>query len=112
MSWLGRLFRREPEPPKVQDRRWMNEDWRVGDLAECICGNWEFPQPEDPMSGDILRVTSIGDGPTPDGRLLITALGFEGKPPAIVGRRLPFARSGRGTSPRMLSSPRRLSGCV
>lgn len=32
------MFRAPPAPPK--DRRVWNEDWRVGDIAECVTTDW------------------------------------------------------------------------
>lgn len=53
------LFRR-----RVIDKRAMNEDWAVGDLAECIDGDrWikDFASEADPKTGDILRVRELID---------------------------------------------------
>lgn len=60
----------------------MNEDWRPGDLAQCIADDWIIPTGEDPKIGDILRVTKVldltGDYPNA-GRVRFYALRFEGK---------------------------------
>lgn len=90
MSLLGRIFgRREPPPTPRQiiDRRTMNEDWRVGDLACCVMrpGMWWSPgSPFDPKDGDILRVSHILDGVHEKSDSLIIALGFHGKPADIL----------------------------
>lgn len=58
MSFWSRLFGRETP---VEDRRCMNEDWRVGDLAECIGdGPWDCGDTK-PELGDICRVSAVVD---------------------------------------------------
>ena len=66
--------------PAIVDRRFMNEDWCVGDLAECISEGFASPDCHDPKRGDVLRVTVVGEHVATDAPVLITALGFEGKP--------------------------------
>ena len=46
-----------------QPRNPINEDWAIGDLAECLAeGDWE-PDPEGPENGDVLKVIGIDTGP-------------------------------------------------
>lgn len=81
MNWRGLLFGEiKPAPP--QDRRGLNEDWRVGDLARCLvrASGWDPPSPLDPDLDEVRRVSGIVEGSTRDGKFLITALRFEGKP--------------------------------
>jgi hypothetical protein len=73
-------FNRKPEtaPPLIDKRGW-NEDWQVGDIAECINDNWDFASPQDPKVGDVLTVSGLrGDEKTKKG-VVISALKFEGK---------------------------------
>ena len=57
-------FKRNP-PPLVDNRVW-NEDWRVGDTAECIIGqdkwNTLIPPWEKPAKGQRLTVSGFRDG--------------------------------------------------
>lgn len=82
---IGRLFRhwRKPAPQSTpaapDDCRNMNEDWKPGDLAECIDDGWSHPNPHCPKVGDVLRVSAVLTGITQDSRL-IYALKFVGKP--------------------------------
>lgn len=75
-------FRRKPKMPPIIDRRHMNEDWLVGDLAECTAD----PDPFDrltvsPNVGDRLRVAGVATDQTDmEGRTRLHALMFEGKP--------------------------------
>lgn len=66
-------------PPKVVDRRHMNEDWCVGDLAECISDDFHPADSLDPKTGDVLRVTGVSDVLHRQ-NLRFFALRFEGKP--------------------------------
>jgi len=50
--------RRKPAP----DNRQWNEDWCIGDEAECLVDVWMFTGPNDPKKGDVLTVTAIIDG--------------------------------------------------
>lgn len=74
-------FRRKPTPPV--DHRIMNEDWAVGDLAQCIDDRFCDPEPFDPKVGDVLRVAGIDDCTNHRNRRCIWLL-FEGKT-GIVG---------------------------
>ncbi len=65
--------------PRIIDRRNMNEDWQVGDLAVCVGDDWEFPHVADPRAGEVLRVNHIEEGISPSG-VRAFYLGFEGKP--------------------------------
>jgi hypothetical protein len=65
MNWFGRLFRRDPPRPK--DQREWNEDWCVGDLAECIASNFDGYAPELEL-GRVYRVSKIKDLVNPRGR--------------------------------------------
>ena len=76
-GFFRRLFRRTPSP---LDRRFMNEDWRVGDLAECIVGDWDPGSPHDPRLGERLRVSGLRDGVSATGYCRAYFLLFEGKP--------------------------------
>ena len=77
-------FARKGPTLALPDQRGLNEDWRAGDLAECIESGWQHPNdPHHPKVGDVLRVSAITDGPCVCvGRpaALITGLRFEGKP--------------------------------
>lgn len=78
MNWR---FWRRPKKQSLKDIRNMNEDWRRGDLAECISEEGFNPVSDyDPKFGDILRVTGIKDGVDRTGRYILYGLGFEGKP--------------------------------
>lgn len=48
---------------KIVDRRILNEDWAVGDLAECLVdpAMWGFDSGDEPRKGAVLRVTRIED---------------------------------------------------
>lgn len=84
MTWWN-PFRRAPKapppsPPSPVDRREMNEDWTVGDLAECIADNWSKQDfPGNPRVGDVLRVSGVTEGIALGSNHLIIALGFESK---------------------------------
>lgn len=61
-------FRRKPKPADpapvspphpIADRRFMNEDWKVGDIAECMTDDWPRNGKPHPRKGDRLRVTRI-----------------------------------------------------
>lgn len=78
MNLLRRIFSRKPKPPV--DRRGWSEDWQVGDRAQCIADDWLDDVPYNPKRGDVLRVSSLAEGPTSDGTYVISALMFEGKP--------------------------------
>jgi hypothetical protein len=75
---IGRFFRRLFGPPPPEDRREWNEDWRVGDLAECINGSWLNDPPHSPQPPSIYRVREIDEGVTADGSAIIVALNLEG----------------------------------
>jgi hypothetical protein len=59
VNFLRRLFRREPPPRPLIDRRCMNEDWTRGDLALCISDNWLGGPTQSPHEGLIYRVTDV-----------------------------------------------------
>ena len=68
-------FRRRPRvrPP-------INEDWRTGDTAECIGGDWRAGPPRRPGRGDRAIVLSVRPGHA-DGRELgwaLELLGYAG----------------------------------
>ena len=50
--------------PKPRDERGWNEDWQVGDIAECVADDWADWQEFNPKKGDILTVSSLYEGPT------------------------------------------------
>jgi hypothetical protein len=81
MNW----FRRKPAPPAkpIRDLRNMNEDWAVGDLAQCIDGNWPDTSQANPKVGDVLRVAEVIDGTTRPANYRAYGLGFSGKPSNI-----------------------------
>lgn len=56
----------------------MNEDWRVGDLAECIASRWADSDSADPVKGEIRRVSGIIDGVNDRYAVRVLALSFEG----------------------------------
>ena len=98
MSGLFQRLRRAVSPrpaaarssgsPRLPDRREWNEDWAVGDLAECLHDGWH---PHDssvphPRCGDVLRVRAVVERPAMvNGRpaALVIGLSFEGKPPGF-----------------------------
>jgi hypothetical protein len=82
MKFLRRLFGRKAPPTQqaIVDRREMNEDWQIGDLAECIADSWHIPDQCSPRVGDILRVSGVIDGTVMLTNVLVIALRFEGKP--------------------------------
>lgn len=50
-------------PPSVPDKLDpINEDWQVGDLAECLIDacNWMPRMPRQPDKGDVFTVVSVG----------------------------------------------------
>ena len=49
---------------KPRDERGWNEDWQVGDIAECVLDDWLDLQEFNPKKGDILTVSSLYEGPT------------------------------------------------
>ncbi len=58
-------FRKKAAPPAPPvDRRIWNEDWRIGDVAECVSDHWyESVKPwERPKVGDRLIVTGFSEG--------------------------------------------------
>lgn len=88
---IGRLFRRRRRPsPPIEDLR-TSEDWRVGDLALCVSDHWERPEPCDPHVGDVLRVSAVCTGVTPDNHLII-GLRFEGKPQTTAWSNISFCK--------------------
>jgi len=60
MGFFSRLFGRKPEPPRIEDRRVMNEDWRVGDLAKCLAqgGTWDGDG-IGPQKFEVMRVIAV-----------------------------------------------------
>lgn len=68
-------------PSAPEDRRGWNEDWQIGDLAECLVSKekWKPCRPNDPDKGEILRVNAMTEGLVIDGSFMVSALGFEGK---------------------------------
>lgn len=72
-----------PSAPPPQDKRGWNEDWQVGDLAECVLPVdqvWPDDFAENPKRGDVLRVNALVEGLDTLGEALVSGLGFEGKP--------------------------------
>lgn len=56
---FGRFFRRFRGQPSSTLGP-INEDWRAGDLAECVDGCWVPPMAVDiPVLGSIYRVTAV-----------------------------------------------------
>ena len=58
-------FRKKPEPPPApRDRRVWNDDWKVGDTAECVITEW--PDHVDPWKrmahGAHFTVKSFSEG--------------------------------------------------
>lgn len=81
---IGKIWRRvmgipDPQPP-MKDNRGLSEDWQVGDLARCKAGVWQRGHFSNPKIGDVLRVNAIDEGVSVCGTLIISGLGFEGKP--------------------------------
>lgn len=75
---------RKPPPPPHEDRRDNSDDWRPGDLAECLVHplRWARMTPHNPGRGDILRVTDVRDeiGYGHGQMVRCIFLSFEGKP--------------------------------
>ena len=76
--------RRSPAAPAAKpalayDLRGLNEDWQIGDLAECLIdqASWRPPATDDPARGEVRRVAAIVTGLVVTGEGLITALKFE-----------------------------------
>jgi hypothetical protein len=83
--------RKKPEPkPEPIDRRDWNEDWQVGDIAECIVeiGDWnETVKPwERPAKGDRLVVAGFDEGIDSGGKTLDYFLRFNGLPHGLSTR--------------------------
>jgi hypothetical protein len=58
-------FSRKPNPLNPGP---INEDWRAGDLAECICeGGPQWPCGSGPSKGDVLKVKYVRAGRQSDG---------------------------------------------
>lgn len=56
-------FKKKPAPQPTIDNREWNEDWRVGDIAECIRGEWPNIEPWlAPRKGEKLKVAAFRDG--------------------------------------------------
>ena len=66
--------------PKSRDERGWNEDWQVGDIAECVADDWVRWQEFNPKKGDILTVSRLYEGPSINGNVICSYLLFEGKP--------------------------------
>ena len=73
-------FRRKAPPPLTIDPR-MNEDWRVGDDAVCVCDGWSDPTPHDPVKGERLRVVAVEMWRVRGTNRVAVGLFFAGKPP-------------------------------
>ena len=72
-----------PKPLPLHDLRGLNEDWKVGDLAECICDDWSVPLTCNPKKGEFLtvsRVSDDGDQVVDGRRFQFHALEFFDKP--------------------------------
>lgn len=82
MGYFRRIFGRSHTLPTPKDRRQWSDDWRRGDLAECVSD----PDPlgmlsDSPRVGQTLRVSFVRpDEITTDGTARLHALGFVGKP--------------------------------
>lgn len=79
--------KRTPPPPPVEDRRVWNEDWRVGDTAECIVGPDAWG-PDDPpwwraKLGERYIVTGFSEGLSSGGTSRHYFLRLEGLPRGI-----------------------------
>jgi len=81
IGFIRNLFGKK-DSPQPQDQRGLNEDWRVGDWAECIVnGGWELPPTgvtKLPEMGRRYRVVGVREGPTFDEKYLITGLVLDG----------------------------------
>ncbi|TXH10346.1 MAG: hypothetical protein E6R03_15540 [Hyphomicrobiaceae bacterium] len=83
MSWW-KPFKRKSAPPssnsEPEDQRHMSDDWKAGDLAECInAGFISVPGMVHPKLGDVLRVSAVDEGPDSVLGIQIIALRFEGR---------------------------------
>ena len=82
-----------PAPPAPADRRGWSEDWQIGDLAECRTGvQWIITTGIDPQPGDILRVTALREGIDMTATVLVSALGFAGKPAGLFWAQSAFRK--------------------
>lgn len=74
-------FRKKPAPP-IRDLRNWNEDWRVGDTAECVVDRWhECVKPwERPARGQQFTVTGFSEGVNPDANARAYFLHLKGWP--------------------------------
>lgn len=81
--WPFRKKTRSPAPPV--DRRIWNEDWRIGDIAECVSDRFhESVEPwERPNIGDRLIVTGFSEGLGASGDKLHYFLHFAELPTAF-----------------------------
>jgi hypothetical protein len=72
-----------PQPLPLLDLRGLNEDWQVGDLAECVLDDWVSDHPLNPKKGEVLTVSFVdhyGEQVLEGMRLLFSVLGFVEKP--------------------------------
>jgi hypothetical protein len=69
-----------PAGEKPRDERGWNEDWQVGDLAECVADDLAIQLCYNPKKGDVLTVSQLTEGPNVSGLSLTSALCFEGRP--------------------------------
>lgn len=53
-------FRKEPEPQPPEQWPPINEDWRAGDMAQCLNGDWGLHV--GPLQRDIVLVRSVVKG--------------------------------------------------
>jgi len=79
-------FNRKPEPPAIIDRRQWNDDWKVGDTAECVADptdrRWDISIPpwERPALGQRFTVVGFSEGIGAGGHARFYFLALDGWP--------------------------------
>lgn len=80
MRWFRNPFSRKPKLPPI------NEDWKAGDFAECICADWERrPGAVHPKLHGRYLVLSVGSGVLSTGEPT-WGLALAGCSPGVGGR--------------------------
>lgn len=85
VSWFRSLFGGEPPAPPIRDLRNWNEDWRIGDIAECVTSKWhECVEPWNrPALGARFTVLGFKEGTGWGGRAKGYFLKLEGWPVSL-----------------------------
>lgn len=69
-------FKRKAKPPR--DERGWNEDWQIGDMAECVLADWLSDIPQNPAIGEVRTVAALFEGQAAERPVIVSALAFEG----------------------------------